>query len=50
MTIPKTKEVKRHVLSTDDNVEVNLNLLTRPTERIVFIWMFIDCYSTLDIK
>ena len=46
-TIPKTKEVKKHVLSTDDNVQVNLKFLTRPTERIVFIWVFIVWHLTL---
>lgn len=46
MTIPKTKGVKKHVLSTDDNVQVNLKLLTRPTERIVFIWVFIVWHLT----
>lgn len=46
-TIPKTQEVKKHVLSKDSKVDVNLRLLIQPTERIAHIWVFIVWHPTL---
>lgn len=40
MTMPKTQEVKKHSLSKDSKVDVNLRLLIKPTERIAHIWVY----------